>query len=764
MNIVNPKDLKVILTMEKSIKDCTSETQLEPDLEKFESISQMIGKNEDISSQGQKEIKKRQSSRHSKTLCYTLEQLEFCTCLGNSVFWAEINKKEFLHAFNTLLNIKTLPNDVKDKCLYLCQFWARFFNANKDQYPNFAGYYNLLRQKGIMFPDFQDSPYNKHKISQQRKNELAYDYTQEQPDDYDREHKVRGGNAVKYDPTGQGLNMVNKSKSNPQPQPQASGNSKHSKIETELDLVIDNIVLTNQIVDSSVKEMRIDDLLPEMMATLQSLQANLESLMTTQLETNEEFLLEKCLLVMEDINQTFARNERLMNKKRPKPFKSSLTYDGSLAVKQPDNNTNNCQQHKQKNTSKVSQPGDQASQYYNKKFEGKKKNDGLDQEDDVFKKNDMEGYGYNLGAEDQDGNINVDENQKYQQQEKSRVNNQKCEFSTQNNFHNPMQSNPGNPMKSDFGNPMKSDFGNQDMSNFGLQNQFGAPIAFQEFGAPAPNSQFGDQKHNPKISGNSNAGFTGSQTTKITSQNTNLLDMNAPEAAPVQQKKYQLPKKQNLAEVDLFSNNSPAKKNDDNLLDILGADTQVSNSQPVQQQNQVLGMSQNTYANYNQSGMGGMNNMGYGMNPMQNMNNVNPMQNMNNVNLMGGMNQMQGNMAGMNQMQGNMPGMNQMQGNMAGMNPMQSNVQQNPYLPYGDPEPQTNQNTVQLAHGEQITFTGQDKIDLLNNQGPVISVDQKTDHTKSDAFADLEAKVTDQISKLDLGDISAQNKQGNALF
>ena len=181
---------------------------------------------------------------------------------------------------------------------------------------------------------------------------------------------------------------------------------------------------------------------------------------------------------MEDINQTFARNERLMNKKRPKPFKSSLTYDGSLAVKQPDNNTNNCQQHKQKNTSKVSQPGDQASQYYNKKFEGKKKNDGLDQEDDVFKKNDMEGYGYNLGAEDQDGNINVDENQKYQQQEKSRVNNQKCEFSTQNNFHNPMQSNPGNPMQGDFGNPMKSDFGNQDMSNFGLQNEFGAPIAF----------------------------------------------------------------------------------------------------------------------------------------------------------------------------------------------------------------------------------------------------------------------------------------------
>ena len=55
---------------------------------------------------------------------------------------AEINRKEFLHTINTLLNIKTLPNDVKDKGLYLCQFWAKFFNSNKDQFPNFAGYYN----------------------------------------------------------------------------------------------------------------------------------------------------------------------------------------------------------------------------------------------------------------------------------------------------------------------------------------------------------------------------------------------------------------------------------------------------------------------------------------------------------------------------------------------------------------------------------------------------------------------------------------------
>ena len=125
--------------------------------------------------------------------------------------------------------------------------------------------------------------------------------------------------------------------------------------------------------------------------------------------------------------------------------------------------------------------------------------------------------------------------------------------------------------------------------------------------------------------------------------------MNKQEPAPIKQSKYALPKKQNLAEVDLFSDNTtPSKINNDNLLDILGGEpTQdVKRNNPQQGQDMLLGS--NTYGNYNAPVMGGVNNMGYSMNTMQNQ-----MAGMNQSNPMAGMNQRQ-NMVGMNPMQGNM--------------------------------------------------------------------------------------------------------------
>ena len=194
--------------------------------------------------------------------------------------------------------------------------------------------------------------------------------------------------------------------------------------------------------------------------------------------------------------------------------------------------------------------------------------------------------------------------------------------------------------------------------------------------------------------------------------------------------------------------NNPQQSNQNMLLG-MSYNQQVMGGMPNQQvmggmpNQQVLGGMPNQQVlggMPNQQVMGGMNNLGYSMNPMQNQ--------------MAGMNPMQNQMTGMNPMQNQMAGMNQMGNvnNMRGMNPMQSNAQQNPYIP-NKAEPQTKVNPLQLAQGEKITFTGQDKIDLLNNQeGPIVPVDNKTDHTKSDAFADLESRVTDQISKLELQD------------
>merc|ERR1711933_518646 len=104
-------------------------------------------------------------------------------------------------------------------------------------------------------------------------------------------------------------------------------------------------------------------------------------------------------------------------------------------------------------------------------------------------------------------------------------------------------------------------------------------------------------------------------------------------------------------------------------------------------------------------------------------NSMQPNMNMQNIGMSGMNNSMQ-------------PNINMQNPGMGGMN---QSMQQSPYIP-NRPDPKNVVNPVQLVQGEKITFTGQDKIDLLNNQEPLVPVENKKDHTKSDAFADLEAQ------------------------
>jgi len=124
--------------------------------------------------------------------------------------------------------------------------------------------------------------------------------------------------------------------------------------------------------------------------------------------------------------------------------------------------------------------------------------------------------------------------------------------------------------------------------------------------------------------------------------------------------------------------------------------------------------------------------------------NNNNMNNMNNMNNRGGMNQqvlgsgmeMHMNNNQQHNMLGGMGNMN-MGMNMSGMNNMNMSMgqQQNPYLPN---KPEQNNNpisNIQLAQGEQITFTGQDKLDFLAQNQPISVQNETKNHTNSDAFA-----------------------------
>ena len=132
------------------------------------------------------------------------------------------------------------------------------------------------------------------------------------------------------------------------------------------------------------------------------------------IESNQEFLTEKCIGIMEDLNSTLQRNTMLMGRKRPPPFKSVLTHDGSLPKtaqhqSQPQNDAGFGGGGGRKQ--KVAQPSDQNSKYFNVQYERKNKQKNafgqvVDEDDYAFNKNDQE-YGYAEGGDDQQGNFNV---------------------------------------------------------------------------------------------------------------------------------------------------------------------------------------------------------------------------------------------------------------------------------------------------------------------------------------------------------------------
>ena len=83
--MLNNKDQNIILQIDKLLKECTSETLLEPDIERYERITEMISKNDDICRESVKAVKKRLAVKNSKSQIYTLEFLEFATCLGDHI-------------------------------------------------------------------------------------------------------------------------------------------------------------------------------------------------------------------------------------------------------------------------------------------------------------------------------------------------------------------------------------------------------------------------------------------------------------------------------------------------------------------------------------------------------------------------------------------------------------------------------------------------------------------------------------------------------
>lgn len=206
-----------------------------------------------------------------------------------------------MQEINLVFSQKIISNDVKEKALYLIQFWARFFH-NSGKYSNFVGYYRLIESKGIEFPPYNESPYIKNKKKIKKSGPF------EEADPFEYYSNLKEQDAAHIGGSGESSNFSQRA----------------NKLKKDLDVVMENIDLTNNIIDTCIEERRMDELLPEMILTLEALNQKMNGLVEKLTDKNEANLLNQVLLIIEDINITKERYKSLTNRKRPGPFISAF--------------------------------------------------------------------------------------------------------------------------------------------------------------------------------------------------------------------------------------------------------------------------------------------------------------------------------------------------------------------------------------------------------------------------------------------------------
>lgn len=86
---------------------------------------------------------------------------------------------------------------------------------------------------------------------------------------------------------------------------------------------MNNIDLTNAMIDTTIEDRSNLELCSEMIVTLDALNEKMNKLVEQLTDKNEEALFNAVLLIVEDINQTRNRYNVLISKKRPQPFISA---------------------------------------------------------------------------------------------------------------------------------------------------------------------------------------------------------------------------------------------------------------------------------------------------------------------------------------------------------------------------------------------------------------------------------------------------------
>lgn len=173
----------------------------------------------------------------------------------------------------------------------LIQFWNIFFEDQKDLLPNFSWYYNVIKSKSVEFPPITVSPYAQSKASKKvnRNPNLPIDYSDEEIVEYNRSNSKKSRRNIEQ------ISYIDISEFN----------EKKIKLYNDLLVVLENIELTNSIINNKgdkeiLKTMVLN--LNQMENKFESLKSKLESAGEIQLHEFTDDLLKEIMVVYKRSN------------------------------------------------------------------------------------------------------------------------------------------------------------------------------------------------------------------------------------------------------------------------------------------------------------------------------------------------------------------------------------------------------------------------------------------------------------------------------
>lgn len=235
----------------------------------------------------------------------SLDIIDYLIDNTNISFHLRIGNKDFLSQMIRLLKSRDSPK-TQVKIIGLIKKWGEKFKNSKDLLPYFSNIYESLLANGVTFPEKYSSEYAKY-LNITNEDSLLVN--------------------KKNSSVNQSLN-INDYENNKSLIPTklilSNDNKKYHKFINEMNIVIDNIQLANQLIDSMNIGDEVDDCLRSIIINLKNCEPGL--LKAIQVQIKDESLLSSCLLLNDDLNQTSERYDYIKSGQIPKNFKSAFGW------------------------------------------------------------------------------------------------------------------------------------------------------------------------------------------------------------------------------------------------------------------------------------------------------------------------------------------------------------------------------------------------------------------------------------------------------